>query len=190
MAMLTTFQSTTGGVNWSDTFATLQMTGIFNSTLFVLHLFFFIFALSNVVTSIFVDKALKLAKPDLDWMMFEKQRSEAIATKELRLLAQELDTTKKGRISRKELMTMAEDSRVRHLFQLYDIDIADVDLFYQMMAEIVGSSELDIEIFIAACMKMKGNASSADVQMLIYQTKLVQSSLDSLGRDIGFLNDA
>merc|ERR1711920_775158 len=98
-------------------------------------------------------KALKLAKPDIDWMMFEKQRSEAAATKELRALARQLDTSKSGRISREELMTMAEDRRIRHLFQLFDIDIADVDLFYEMMT---------------------------DVQLLIYQTKLLQSSVSSL----------
>merc|ERR1711920_587342 len=130
-------------------------------------------------------KALKLAKPDIDWMMFEKQRSEAAATKELRALARQLDTSKSGRISKEELMKMSEDRRIRHLFQLFDIDIADVDLFYEMMTEIVGSEELDIELFVAACMKMKGHASSADVQLLIYQTKVMQSSIGGLARRMG-----
>merc|ERR1712045_810535 len=108
-AMMTTFQATTGGVNWGETYGVLSKTGLLNGILFVSYLAFFIFALNNIVTSIFVDKALKLAKPDLDWMMFEKQRSEAAAAEELRTLALQLDTSKSGRISRDELMKMAED---------------------------------------------------------------------------------
>merc|ERR1711972_1020827 len=100
-------------------------------------------------------------------------------------LALQLDTSKSGRISREELLKMSEDRRIRHLFQLYDIEIADVDLFYEMMAGMVGNDELDIELFVAACMKMKGNASSADVQLLIYQMKVMQKSIEGLARRMG-----
>merc|ERR1719277_2053339 len=115
-------------------------------------------------------------------MMFEKQRSEAAATKEMRKIAMELDASKSGRISREELMKMSEDRRIRRLFQLFDIEIADVDLFYEMLTDIIGNNELDIELFVAACMKMKGHASSADVQLLIYQSKAMHSSIAALAQ--------
>merc|ERR1719189_1368404 len=109
--MVTTFQATTSGVDWGEVYDILNKAGMLNGMLFVLYLIFFIFALSNVVTSIFVDKAMQLAKPDLEWMMLQKQRADISAAKDLRELANQLDVNKSGVISREELQTLSSDVR-------------------------------------------------------------------------------
>lgn len=182
MAMMTTLQASTGALSWADIYNILCRVSWVSGLLFIVFFMFFTFALSNVITSIFVDKAMQMAQPDLDSKMFEKRRAENEAAQELRALALELDTDKSGSITLDEVLRMAEDSRIRHLFQLFDIEIADVELFFQMMSQQVGSSELDIEVFVATCLKMKGGASSADVQMLIFQTKAFQEELASLSQ--------
>merc|ERR1719512_334424 len=115
--------------------------------------------------------------------MLQKKRAEMAAAKELRAFAKELDVNNSGCISRDELRMLASNSRVRNYFELLDIEVADVDMFYEMMAGLVGSDELDIDLFVAGCMKMKGNASSADVQALLFQTRLMQSQIAALARN-------
>merc|ERR1719323_2458996 len=77
---------------------------------------------------------------------------------------------------------MAKDPRVRHHFQLLEIDIADVDVFYQLMIDMVGTDELDIELFVAGCVKMMGSASSADMQAVLFQTKMLKSEIAGLSK--------
>merc|ERR1719330_1447415 len=113
-------------------------------------------------------------------MMLQKEWAEACAARELKSLALELDVNKSGSITHEELVELAKDPRVRRQLQLLDVDIADVDMFYQLLCNLIGAPELNLDLFVAGCMKMKGAASSADMQALLFQTRMLQSDVDSL----------
>merc|ERR1712156_127514 len=117
-------------------------------------------------------------------MVLEKGQAEMAAAQELREFAKELDVNKSGSLSRHELHLLANNRRVRHHFELLEIEVGDVDMFYDMMCAIVGSNELDIDLFVASCMKMKGNASSADLQAVLFQTRMLQSQIAELTRHV------
>merc|ERR1712117_834882 len=58
-AALTCFQSLLGGMDWADVFHVLEELGLFACLLFLSFIVFFHFALFNMITSLFVQKALK-----------------------------------------------------------------------------------------------------------------------------------
>jgi len=45
--------------------------------------------------------------------------------------------------------------------------------FFHMLANISNSDEVDIDTFVEGCMRMKGSATSIDMQSLVYETKLI-----------------
>jgi len=64
VAIFTLFQAISGGSDWKGFYDIVSRVGSLNAALFVFYIIFFIFAICNIVTSIFIDKAMKLAQPD------------------------------------------------------------------------------------------------------------------------------
>merc|ERR1719512_102679 len=60
-AMMTLFMSATGGIGWGDVYDIVMQTGVDNAVLFVSYILFFLLAFFNIVTSIFVNRALQVA---------------------------------------------------------------------------------------------------------------------------------
>merc|ERR1719277_212391 len=101
-------------MDWGDVYEVVVSTSSFNGIFYLSQITFFLFAFFNIITSMFVDKAMKLAKPDEEVMMFERRQEERAAAADLRrLIMEDLDIDKDGVISLEELETLAEDDRVR-----------------------------------------------------------------------------
>jgi len=65
------------------------------------------------------------------------------------------------------------DERIRTYFELKGLAIKDAELFFQMLGSVSQTEEVDIDAFIAGCMKMKGFALSVDLLSLGFETKLI-----------------
>ena len=64
-------QSTTNGRDWGEPFDALHPTGPLLPALFIAFILVFTVSIWNIVTSVFVEKALKLAEPHLDAVVHE-----------------------------------------------------------------------------------------------------------------------
>merc|ERR1712216_23826 len=70
---------------------------------------------------------------------------------------------------------MGHNDFFRQYFDVRGIDIKDAAMFFQMLcasAEVHGG-EVDVETFIGGCLRLKGLASSIDVQTLAFESKLM-----------------
>jgi len=83
-SMLTLFMSITGGLDWHEAsrpiFCTSTVYGIF----FLLYIFFVTFGVLNVVTGVFVDKALEIAQLDQDMAIMDQVEQQKKDMKNLR----------------------------------------------------------------------------------------------------------
>merc|ERR1740123_513208 len=90
---------------------------------------------------------------------------------DLKNLIEELDEEGTGLISYEELVVINQDPRVRELFEKAGLNVRDASNFFQTLSRLVGQDALDIDSFVAGSMKMKGFASSLDVQAIIFQVQ-------------------
>merc|ERR1711920_119826 len=67
------FQAVTGGENWIEYYEVVELLGNLYAAIFVVFIFFFLYAVLNIITSVFVDRAFRLAMPDLEEHLFEKR---------------------------------------------------------------------------------------------------------------------
>lgn len=76
---------------------------------------------------------------------------------------------------RKELESVLMHPRFRSYLRVRGIDIHDANLFYRMMTSVVGdeSQDIDLHFVVAACLRMKGAASSMDLHALTFESKLL-----------------
>jgi len=178
-AMLSMFMGTTGGIDWGDLYATVKHCGPTFRFFFLFYIVFFNFAFFNIVTSVFVDKAMKLAKPDEETLLAERKQHDLELDQMLRELFNMVDDDDSGVITIDELQQAIEDARVLHKFELLGISVRDADTFFHTLTAISHGEDLRIDEFVEGCLKLKGPASSLDVQYVRSQVEEHQRVLNS-----------
>merc|ERR1719379_1330508 len=128
------------------------------------------------MTSIFLDRTMKLATPDMESIVYEKSRKDAHDAWELQGLIKQLDENHNGNISFKEFLHFMKDEKFRLYFSARGLDIKDTETFFKMLRACNSSSEeVDFTTFVKGCMRMKGVASSIDVQTLHFECRQVHN---------------
>merc|ERR1719343_1320598 len=80
-----------------------------------------------------------------------------------------------GRISFEELKAMLDKPEVRQIFELHGLRIGDVKVFFHTLAAY--TDFVSIDAFLDGVMKVKGIASSLDMQAVKLQVQLITEML-------------
>lgn len=175
--VLSLFQAVTGGIDWFELHDVVGAAGSLMSATFLFYIAFFVVAAWNVITSTYVQKALKIAQPDIDSLMLEKQKKDRADARELMSLFKEMDTDGSGSISLEEFMQVVNSTRFSSFLEVRGIDIKDAKLFYHMLRSL-GSMEkgkqqesVDIGILTNGCLRMKGLATSIDLHTVLFESR-------------------
>lgn len=170
-AMMTLFQGTTGGTDWKDIYDVVGKGGSTPKVIFLSFIIFFNFALFNIITSTFVDKALRLARSDEDLVIAERSEEEKKVENQLRELIRRLDEDESGYITIDELQKATEDERILHKFDMLGITVRDVQTFFHALKLHAHEDHLTVDLFVEGCMKMKGPPSSLEVQAIGFKVQ-------------------
>lgn len=178
--MLTLFMVSTNGDDWINVYNVVVKTGIISSALWIFFVGFFQIALLNILTGLFVEQAMKLAQPDYASRELEQRKKEESEFLELNRLCEDMDVDGSGAISCAEFQRCLESGKLKSSLMLLDLDIRDAEQFFQMLADSESDRQVPIETFIAGCLRLKGGASSIDLQRLEYKILGMQRKQDSL----------
>lgn len=175
--MLILFQSTTGGVSWGDVYDIVSLQSVTSGFGFVGFIIFFQMAIFNIITSIFVDKAMRLGQPEEDDAVAERLDEARADERKLRELVNKLDIESSGDITLDQLEDSLRKPEIREYFQLQGLNIRDVKLFFKTLSAMYPNDGLKIDAFVDGCMKVKGHASSLDMQAMKIQTHAITDLL-------------
>lgn len=178
--VLTFHFCSTGGDDWVDYAFLLYPTGIVNVVVFMFTVSFTHIALMNILTGIFVEKAIQLAIPDRKALAQEQRRIDAALAQDLRNILEELDVDGSGTITWQEFSTVASDTMVRTLLNVMGLDLRDAKMFFEMVKSSNGAAEIDISLLTDALMRMKGDATGFDVQAVAFRTYLLGQRMERL----------
>mmetsp|Transcript_59820 Transcript_59820/g.142469 ORF Transcript_59820/g.142469 Transcript_59820/m.142469 type:complete len:794 (-) Transcript_59820:285-2666(-) len=196
--MLALLMATTGGDDWRKYYNLILRTGVINAGVFLFYITFFTIAVWNIVTSIFVDKAMRLAQPDLDNMVIQKQKQDKRDAQDLMRMCHSMNShaRKTGHITSDDFCNYMRDSKFRNFFEARGVNIKDTEMFFKMLSTVAESQDyVDLETFVAGCISLKGVASSMDLHLVDYEIRLMtlaqqrffeicSEQLDSIKRDM------
>jgi len=171
--MLSLFQAVTGGIDWCVHYDLVATSGEMQAGLYVFYVAFFAVVAWNIITSTFLEKASKMAKPDLDQMMFEKHNKDLDDTKNLADLFDKMDIDRSKTISSEEFQQVTHDPKFQKFLQVRGIDIKDARAFWAMMMSVEDCLELDISTCVSSCLRMKGFATSIDLHTMGFEAKVM-----------------
>jgi len=167
----TLFCSISGG-DWPEYFNILVTTSMLCRIVYISYIVLVWLSVTNIITSIFIEKAMKLARPELEEQLLLKQKEDLDHALQLKALFQEMDLDCSGTITWAEFQKCMQDVRFASYFQIKDLEIHDVSLFFKMLATIGDTDEVDLETFVACCLRMKGAAMNIDLLQLGYETRI------------------
>jgi len=172
-------KSITGGVDWGDVHAILpsDRPGWYIYFIFII---FSTVAMLNIITSLFVEEARKAGQDEEDSVLEKLREQEEERGVLTRVLTQFVDTDGSGIISFEELDQSLSKPSIREFFELQGLRIQDVGLFFKTVSTMSPVNGLQIDAFVDACMKVKGTASSLDVQALKLQVQGLKELLVQL----------
>jgi len=175
-AMITLLKATTGGQDWEKAYEVLLKANFFAAALFLFYIVFFMVAVWNIVTSVFVEKIMVMAAPNIEQEAFQRRKEAEADTLMLLEMARSFDDNDSGTISWEEFVKLMQDEKFSSYFTVRGIGIKDGLTFYKMLSTISGTDEVPLELFVSGCLRCKGTASSVDLYTLEYEFKLMRSS--------------
>lgn len=179
-AVVTLFQATTAGIDWNEAFVVLRVAGVFPSFCFLTYVIIFTISVWNIVTSTFVEKAMKLAQPDLESMIHEKNIKDAKDAGDLaRLFLPFTSKNDEGDdvISFEQIRAAAEQPRFRQDLTVRGVDIKNVEIFFKMLSA-VNEGGVKLQTLVSACVRMKGVATSIDLQSVSFEIQMISSVME------------
>jgi hypothetical protein len=183
-AVLTLLMAMTGGLDWSIPFHVLNPGGVFPQALFLFFVLFNAVSLYNVITSLFVEKALKVAKPTDDAVLLEARKEEMDSFRQLQKLFEKADINRSGNISWDEFMSFCENPEFVTFLRTRGVDIKEAKTFFMMLVESsedqLHEKEVDISTLVSCCLRIKGVATSIDLHTVRYELKMMQKNQQAL----------
>jgi len=177
-AMVTLLKSTTGGESWTVYYELLTNAGIFSQLLFLFYIVFFMIAVWNIVTSVFIEKIMVLSGPNVEEAALERRKRITEDTVDLLEMARGMDKSGTGSISLEEFLEGMEDQTTRSYFGVRGIEVKDGVAFFNMLASVNGMREVPLDVFVHGCLRLRGPASSIDLHTFSYESKLMHRNVE------------
>lgn len=175
-AMLTLGMCTTGGKDWADVYELVVPLGSHVEVALLFYIAFYTFGAMNIITGIFVESALRVDDDEEEKLQEVQQKLREDAA-ELSCLLSRMDTSGDGFLAMNEFIEAMRDERFIHVLNRLGLNVKDSKLFFMTVACMSQHDVVRIPEFVDLVVRMRGPASSADLNSLILKTSLLSRSV-------------
>jgi len=181
--MLSLFMSVSGGDDWSNRFQPFRLAMPLYSFMFVIFIFAMLFGMLNIFVASFCESAAEASRRDRESIIeHEIVRAQSIAA-DIKNFFEEADRDRSGAINEAELQCHLKDDRVKAFFASLEIDVTQAaDLFYLLDTD--DSGNIGLDEFLAGCMRLRGNASSMDVNLLLWESEKLMCKISEFALSV------
>eukprot|EP00928_Gymnodinium_smaydae_P038489 TRINITY_DN26540_c0_g1_i1.p1 TRINITY_DN26540_c0_g1~~TRINITY_DN26540_c0_g1_i1.p1 ORF type:complete len:606 (-),score=135.00 TRINITY_DN26540_c0_g1_i1:126-1943(-) len=170
LTMYTLFKSMTGGVDWGEVADMLAYVGGPYAFIHVVFMFFTLFSVLNIITGVFVDGALEMSRRDHWSAMVKREKERKETALKLHELLAKMDTDKDGIISEKEFLRGMNMHDIWEALDELEINATDIMGLFAVLDQ-DGNGTLDIYELVDGIQKLKGDAKSFDIHMMMMQNR-------------------
>lgn len=176
-AALTLYKCTSGGLNWHDMYVIVSEAGPIASAQYIFFIGFFNFALLNILTGIFMEKALQASQPERDMLMLETRKAEEKEVQGLMAVFKRMDLDGSGTLTHEEYLEGAQDKNVQAYLKSLGLNTESAEMFFSVLEQMTGCGDVPVADFVEGCGRMKGYATAMDMQCMAYQVKHIRNIL-------------
>lgn len=159
-----------GGRDWHELYHPLSRVSWVCGAAFIFYIFFVVFGVLNVVTGAFVDSMRIVSQQDQDVVIEEELKRATGFQNDITKIFDAADADGSGTLSWTEFEAHLQDERVKAYFNTLELDVSQARALFFLL-DIDESDEVPIDKFVEGCMRMRGDAKSIDVNMLLYENE-------------------
>jgi len=195
-SLFSLYQAISGGNDWGELASPLieEVHPAF-SVFYAVYTAFWMLAMVNVITGVFVETALASASQDADVVIQEELDKRNSYLNDVKGLFMEADEDNSGLMSWQQFHDLVGDPRVAAYLQSLELDVSEASGLFKLLDTDDGGY-VSIEEFLTGCLRLKGSAKEVDVATLLYETKrmakgqkaifqYVKASIEALDTKLG-----
>jgi len=171
--MISMFQAISGGIDWQDLMTPLkERISFFTAMVFLVYIAFSLLAMLNVVTGVFVESVMKSTVKDRNLFMISNARE---------LFASiQRDDNSQGPVAMTwdVFHSKMHTSQMQEFFKAIDVDPCEAKGLFHLL-DLDGSGSLSADEFLNGCLRLRGEAKSLDVALLIQEVRRVRKLFES-----------
>lgn len=134
LSLFALYSAVTGGNDWSENYHVIKKAGGPYSALFCFFIFFFTFAVFNVLIAMFVEKAAIASTPDREEMVLAKKRQAREDAREFRHLCSVMDTENSGVITWTDFQKYMQNEAMVTYLASVGIEVYEIELFFRVVS--------------------------------------------------------
>jgi len=132
---------------------------------FFLFIVFMLFALLNIVSGMFTDRAFKVVSRDRDYGILQEASQQHMYENRMKGLFYQLDEDGSGTVTWNELEKQLDNPLVLAYFGWLGINVSRACDVFDLL-DLDGSGDIEIEEFLKGCKELRGPATNIEVKML------------------------
>jgi len=160
-ALFTVFMMTFSGCWPNYTQPLIEHVSWLYSIATTVYIFFVAFAMSRIVSALFLKETLQQASWDAEMMVAERQKKTQVLTRELNELFDQADTSGDGLLTLDELNDILAHPNVRLWLSELGVDVTDTTCLFELLDD--GDGSVTRDEFVAGITKLKGEARAQDL---------------------------
>lgn len=163
-------QAVTGGEDWQVFMKPLRYTHWIHTVLFLVFISVAVFGVMNVIMSVFVESALASAQHNKDLLIEGSTKRRRVYLDHLRDVFVVMDSDGSGDISAEEMDMLLADEKLQQYMKSIEIHPDDAHTLFRLLDK-DNSGQVSIDEFCQGCLKLKGEAKSFDIHIIIYENQ-------------------
>jgi len=136
------------------------------------------FAVTTIITGVFVAETNGIAASDDELAITKKQRAKEACCKKMTQIFHELDVSQDGFVSWEEFQDLTSDGLLNTWLATLEVDTHDLTQLFQVCAE--ERNRFNIDDFVASLSRVKGPAKSVDMLHVIAVIGRLEKKLDMM----------
>jgi voltage-gated sodium channel len=178
----TLFATCFGADGWNMYFNPLAEAGWGAQVIFSVYILFLNVALMNILTGIFVERALEVAAGDQQakaQKLHEKVMEDA---HELIKMCQAHDPDSDNKMTPEDFQAMLQNEEFERFMHFVGLDVHNVQGFFEMISE--NEEDIDIATFVAGCMALRGEAKATDQLYIMLEVEKMKANQEDVKSEL------
>jgi len=177
--ILTLFMSMSGGNDWVVYYEALERLPGMYRAIYIFFIIFALFAITNIVTAVFVEAAMQSNMRDRDIIAHEELQAKRAYLESMQELFVEMDHDTTGTLALEEFEKRLDDERVIAYFEALKLDVSDARMVFTLL-DTDGSGEVTVDEFIVGIYKLHGESRALDVKIMEFEVGRIASQINEV----------
>jgi hypothetical protein len=180
-AMLTLLKAATGGNDWDEYYTYVKLLGLPYRIAWMFFIMFSVISFFNIISGVFCEKAMSLAKPTMKEQMHNRQERDIKDAIELSVLLNKyVHHCQTYKITASEFDSFLKADEPRSYFEVRGMSVASAARFFALLLKVRNEEYIDFGTFISSVVQLDGTASSIDLHVLQVEMKALQKASQHL----------